>query len=98
MTYDYSRTKTADFDPMKVKQIAKMVQQNNHQEAYAMGAKMLGATHLAKKFELIVQLHKLEGHMPKGLNDYSYSLYQEMMKHAQQTLEPAEYEQFHAAF
>ena len=97
MSYDYSR-RTAAFDAAKVKQMAKMVQENNHQEAYVMGAKMLGATQLAKKLELVVQLHKLEGHLPRPLSDYSYSLYQEMMKHAKQTLDPQEYEQFHAAF
>ena len=99
MSYDYSRKgKTAAFDSAKVKQIARMVQENNHQEAYAMGAKMLGATELAKKFELITQLLKLEGHLPRPLGDYSYSLYKDMMKHAEQTLDPKEYEQFHAAF
>jgi hypothetical protein len=59
---------------------------------------MLGAKVLEKKFKLVLELHKLEGYMPKPLNEYSYFLYQQMMEYAKRVLSLEEFEQFHQAF
>ena len=99
MAYDYDRSKTAagKFDPAVVKQMKKLTDSNHHDEAYIAGAKMLGATQLAKKFELVAELAKLEGHLPGDLSKYRYSLYEQLKKHAEQTLAPEEFKQFYGA-
>ena len=86
------------FDLNKVKKIQQMTDRNDHQNAYVEGAKLLGAKHLEKKFKLVADLYKLEGHMPSGLRDYSYSLYKDLMTFAQQQLPPSDYELFSSAF
>jgi len=87
-----------NLDPKVIKRLRRMTHENNASEAYVVGAEAIGAKHLAEKFKLIQQLVKLEGHKPSGLNDYQYSLYQEMMHQAKQTLDEADFQEFYQSF
>jgi hypothetical protein len=95
---DHSIWKEAHFDLVVVDHIKKMTARNLHSEALVLGAKMFGAKELEKKAKLVLELIKLEGHMPKPLGEYNYSLYQQMMEYAKRVLAPEEFDQFHRAF
>jgi hypothetical protein len=92
------RWKVAHFDSAIVDHIKGMTNRNLHSEALVLAAKMLGAKELEKKVKLVFELHKLEGHMPKSLGEYNYSLYQQMMEYAKRVLAPEEFDIFHQAF
>ena len=92
------RVASVNFNPDTVEKIADLTDRNNHGEAIALGAKMLGHSHIEKCMKLVIQLHKLEGSMPKPLMDYRHLLYTELMRHAKSTLSPDEYDQFYKAF
>jgi hypothetical protein len=81
-----------------IEKLKRLTDDNNHSEALILGAKSLGLSHVVKKLELVKALQDLEGHLPHGLSDYRYGLYNEVMKHAKQTLSPEEYEEFHGCF
>lgn len=85
-------------NPGIISKIKRMTDRNHHSEALIEGAKMLGYSHLAKKLELIGELHKLEGHLPRPLGDYQYSLYKDMMKAAERDLTPEEFTVFNGAY
>jgi len=85
-------------DPKVLERIRRMTQGNHASESFVLGAEALGATHLAAKFKLILQLVKLEGYKPAGLNDYQYAVYQEMMKQAKQVLDEQSYQEFYNSF
>lgn len=95
---DHLMWKEAHFDSNVVDHIKEMTNRNLHSEANILGSKMLGAKVLEKKFKLVLELHKLEGHMPKPLGEYNYFLYQQMMEYAERVLTPEEFDQFHQAF
>jgi hypothetical protein len=97
MSYSYDRAKTAA-GKVPIDKLKKLTEQNDHDAAYILGAKSLGLTHLAKKFELIKSLADLEGHLPHGLSEYRYGVYKEMMKAAEQHLPADEYQAFYHSF
>jgi len=78
--------------------MARMTDQNDHGGALRVGAEMLGLVKIAKKAELINKLHDLEGHLPKELYDYRYSLHKELMKAAEMRLTADEYKRFRKAY
>lgn len=78
--------------------IANMTHENDHNGAILEGAKLLGLKHLEDRIKLVVQLHKLEGHMPSGLAEYQYQLNKELMNAAKQKLSAGAYEQFSKAY
>jgi len=84
------------FNAATVQKITNLKDKNHHTEAYLLGAKMMGYTELAKKFDLINQLVKLEGHNP--IRTYEYELYQALLASAKTELSPKEYLQFYSAF
>ncbi len=95
---DHKRWKAAKYDERTIQKIRKMTDRNDHTKAYIEGCKMIGARQLGKKFELLEQLQKLEGHLPGPLSQYRYSLYQDMMKEAERSLDPEEYKEFYGSF
>jgi len=90
--------KKAGWADTTLARIAKMIDRNDHNGSYIAGAELLGAKSLAKKFELIGQLSKLEGSMPSGLMGYRYSLYQQLMAYAKKKLSSEDYDQFRGSF
>jgi len=85
-------------DPKVIAQISRMTHGNSISESYVRGAEAIGAKRLAEKFKLIVKLVELEGHRPRGLGEYQYELYQEMLKQAEHVLDEASYQDFYQAF
>lgn len=94
----YNYLRTAKFDSDTVKEIAKLTDNNNHTEALIEGAKMVGATKLVKKLELVFKLQDLEGHMPVGLREYRDQLSKELDSLAKRDMSDEEFESFHGAF
>lgn len=92
------KTAAAKFDINEVEKLKRMTARNLHTEALLLGAQMIGATLLAKKIKHILELHKLEGVMPKELHEYRNGLYDAMMKYAKSALDEDEFESFHSAF
>jgi len=93
-----SKTARGGFNPLLVDQIRDMTNRNHHTRAMALGAKMLGYTHLAKRIQLLSQLVDLEGYLPPTLKNYSNGLYDVLMGQAERTLSKEEYAEFYAAF
>jgi len=92
------KTAAAKFDPETVKKITKMTDRNMHPEALILGATMLGQKDLVKKLKLVLELHHLEGHMPRPLMDYRHILYGQVMEAAKLLLEPDQFETFRSAY
>lgn len=82
----------------KYENIAKMTDRNLHTEAIIAGAKELKFTALVKKAELVLQLQKMEGHMPSGLGAYKGYLQKQLMDYAKQELSPEDYKAFQGSF
>lgn len=59
-----------------------------------MKTKLIGATNLQKRFELVVKLTELEGGVPKELREYRDSLSDELKKFAKQELSEEEFKLF----
>lgn len=82
----------------------KMVNENIHTEAMLKGVETLkhivGADvgNLLKKFELLKSLHMMEGHLPHGLSDYRYELYQKMIEIAKESLSEEDFNLFYDSF
>jgi hypothetical protein len=66
--------------------------------AMVLGAKFLGAKVLERKCELIAELVKLEGYLPRSLTDYREYLYEALMEYAQQVLSEEDYQAFYGSF
>lgn len=96
--YSYDHSKTAAFDPNTIKAIRRLTQRNDHTRAYIEGSKMLGLSQLMKKFTLVKQLEELEQHLPSGLGNYRYTLYEDLMSTAKSMLSEDEYQQFYMSF
>jgi hypothetical protein len=92
-----SSSRTAKFDENTVKKIERLTDENQTSESYVLAAKMLGAKAYEKKFELIAELVKLEGHRHRGLGDYQYDLLQQFLHFAKQTLDEVEYQALYSA-
>jgi hypothetical protein len=86
------------FDINEVERIKRMTARNHHMEALFLGAQMLGNTVLIKKIKHVLELHKLEGEMPKGLSEYRNKLIDDMMKYAKAMLDEDEFKSFYSAF
>jgi hypothetical protein len=71
---------------------------NDHTGALILGAKMLGMDAALKRLKHVEALQDIEGHLPQGLGAYRHQLYQEVMDHAQRSLSPEEFEEFHGSF
>lgn len=84
-----------ELNPTDLARLKGLTSRNNHSAALVLAAKMLGLTAMMRKFELVDQLIKLEGHKPKNLSDYSYALYEQLIEQAKRSLSPEDYEQFY---
>jgi hypothetical protein len=80
-----------------IKKATHLTDANNHTEASILVAKALGYKHLAKKYQLVAGLHKLEGSMPSNLGRYRDSLDKEMESQAKKDLSGDEYKRMRAA-
>jgi len=98
MPYSYDRIAASKLNPATLRSIARMTDNNQHGKALVTGAKMLGFEELSKKFTLISELQEMEGHLPTGLREYQYSLYQALMDAAKGVLSAEEYEQFNKVY
>jgi hypothetical protein len=98
LTLAVARRASVTFDPEVAEKIKKLTARNDATKAYILGCKMLGATPLVKKLELVSKIQDLEGYLPSGLNTYRYSIYQEMLEIAKGRLTPDEYDQFYKLF
>lgn len=85
-------------DEKDIADLNSMTGRNDHTTAYIKGSELIGATHTAKKLELVAKLLKLEGYLPADLSKYQYRLYQEMLKEAKRTLSPEGYDEFYSCF
>jgi hypothetical protein len=81
-----------------VKKVKEMTDNNYHTEAQVEAAKILGDKKMIQKTELVVKLHELEGMLPKGLGDYSYSLGEQLDAMAKHKFSDADYEKFSSCF
>jgi hypothetical protein len=81
-----------------IPRIKSLIKRNKHSDAYVLGATVLGVPSLAKKFELVAEIVKLEGFMPRPIGDYQFETYEDMLLHAKQHLEGDVYNSFKAAF
>jgi hypothetical protein len=93
----YQKRAAVDIEDF-IQDIERLVDGNHHTEAYALAAKKLGAKALAKKFELVQELQKIEGNIPSDLRKYRDSLYDVLMGEAKRLLSDDDYEEFHSAF
>jgi len=75
-----------------VKRIAKMTDWNDHGGAMEMAAKLIGDKDAAKRFNLINQIHDLDGSLDGDLSKYRYKAYQWMKDEAKKKLSTKEYE------
>ncbi len=87
----------------KLNVVQEMTDNNDHIGAYIAGTELLieaGAPgeQLLKKFQLVQQLQQLEGSLPHGLNDYRYSLYEQMKNLAVNVLNDDDYQNFYQCF
>jgi len=78
--------------------IAKMTDYNDHGGAIFAGANLIGAKSIAKRVELVMKIHEIEGGMPYDLMKYRTSLYKELMGLAKKKLSKDDFEKFHGAF
>jgi len=94
---------SAQFNNM-VKRIEKMTDQNDHN-----GARMLGAELLEKaargKGKMFIELYKAidtiatkEGHLPREISDYRFSVDKKMWAVAKQNLDKEQYDAFYGAY
>lgn len=101
MPYTYDRTAATtrvskmELDPKDLASIAAKTDRNDATGALLEAAKVLGLRNLAKKFELIAQLLKLEGYMPAYLGKYRYSLMEALLDEAKKVLSPEDHEALH---
>ncbi len=85
-------------DERVLDEIRELVSENDHLNAYILGAESVAADGVVKKLQLVRKLRDLEGHLPRALSDYAYSLYKEMLEHAKQALDERDYRVFYSAF
>lgn len=93
-TYSYDRTASSKVTPELQKQIKKLTDANRHNEALALKAKVIGATSLQKRFDLLEKLTSLEGGIPKELREYRDYLSDELKRFAKQELSNEDFELF----
>jgi hypothetical protein len=90
-----------EFD-QKVKKIEKMTDRNDHAGAILAGLNLLGnddpVDTEVKKIQTIMAKHEQMGHMPAGLSEDRYKIYEKMMKFAKGRLSKEQYKKFHNAF
>lgn len=98
MSDGISEAKRPRFDPDVIRKIKRLTSINDHQTANFLGARMLGAKKLEKKFSLIAQLADLDVGLDGNLSKYASSAYENMMSIAKRDLSDEEYEAFHGAF
>lgn len=87
----------------KLNDIQDMTDNNDHIGAYIAGTEVLieaGAPgeKLLKKFQIIKELQEMEGHLPVGLNEYRYHLYEQMRSLAINTLNDEDFQRFNGCF
>ncbi len=61
------------------KEIDELEDDNNHTESMLVLARYLGDVEAALKFEVIIDLHNLIGHMPYELSNERYGVYVKMI-------------------
>lgn len=83
---------------MIINKIRKMVDRNDHTNAMAVGAKMLGNLKLEKIFKAISSIQDIEGYLPHNLSLYRYDKLQDMYKEAEKRLDQEDYELFYSAY
>ena len=81
-----------------LKQIAKLVDNNDHGEAIVVGARALGLTDLAERVERINRQQLRLGHLPPSQYHARQSAYEEMMAFAKKALLPADFKRFYGVF
>jgi hypothetical protein len=81
---------------MNFLKITEMTNNNYHCEALIEGAKQLNLPKLVKKFQLISELHKIDGHLHYDLSKYRNVAYKELLKIAEETLTAEEFSEFYS--
>lgn len=92
--YNYLRTAKLDLDHKKLNKIEKLVDGNNHPEAYILGAEILGAKNLKEIFKKISEIQNLEGYIPKELKTYREDKVTDLKEFAKKNLSEEDYELF----
>ena len=95
---DLAQLDEAKVDDSTLKKVAKMVQGNDHGGALALGAKMIGATKLAKLFGYINKIADVAGHTPSAMIRYRDELKDDLAKLTKQHLSKEDHVKFWDVF
>jgi hypothetical protein len=80
-----------------VKKIARMTDRNDHGGAMEEAAKLIGDKESAKRFNLINQIHDLDGSIDGDLSKYRYKAYRWMKDEAEKKLSSEDFEKLMSA-
>ena len=90
--------KEQDIYDAAIDEIAQMTDRNDHMGAILAGANLVGAKGIAKKVDLLMKLHALEGEMADGLVAYANYLRKQVYAAAKSKMDAATFEKFRRAF
>jgi len=81
-----------------IAKIAKMTNDNDHNGARVLGAKLLKNKKYETIFTAISKISDVEKNTPKLISDYRYQVEKEMFKFAKSKLSDEDYNNFHSAY
>jgi len=80
-----------------IKEIEQLTFWNCHTDAVVLLSKRFGDALDQVDADYVKQVHTAQGSMPRDVSDFRYDLYKRLLKKAQSTLAPAEFEALYQA-
>ena len=95
LSFNFTAPKTTFQD--LIKELAQLTQWNCHTDAVVLLSKRFGDALDQVDADYVKQVHTAQGFMPRDVSDFRHDLYKRLLKKAQSTLAPAEFNALYQA-